>query len=374
MVSVAHIITSLSVGGAERALLNLLSAGLAKAHRNIVVGLGKEDTIATAIQRAGVPVATLGINPRSPMPNALVRLGGLIRGFRPEVIQGWMYHGNLAASAARFLAGSNSQVFWNVRHSLYSLQYEKRQMRWMIRIGRRFSGSAGLIIYNSDVSREQHEDIGFCRDNGIVIPNGIDTRVFSPCAKARLNMRGRLRIPEDAIVVGHVARFHPMKNHFGFIRAVSALALRHPDLHVVLVGRGVQTDNDALSRSVPTVLQSRFHLLGERHDVSDIMRSFDIFCLSSIWGEGYPNVLGEAMASGVPCVAADVGDSAAVVGDAGMIVPRNDDAALMVALERLVYLDISARRALGLAARERIEENWSLASITRRYIELYDAA
>ncbi len=119
-------------------------------------------------------------------------------------------------------------------------------------------------------------------------------------------------------------------------------------------------------------MRDRFHLLGERGDVSELMSAMDIFCLSSAWGEGFPNVIGEAMAAGVPCVATDVGDSAIVIGDAGVVVPLRDEEALAAGIESLLTMPLEVRHVLGVRARDRIEMNYTLGAIVEQYAVLYE--
>ena len=208
-------------------------------------------------------------------------------------------------------------------------------------------------------------------DNGQVIPNGFDLTVLGPDALVRRAVRAALGIPEDALVVGHVARFHPMKDHPRFVRAAVRVAQSRTDVHFVLVGRDVVAANTSLSSNVPESLSACFHWLGERDDVYDLIRAIDVLCLSSM-AEAFPNVLGEAMAAGVPCVATDVGDSAFIVGDTGVVVPSEDDDMLFDGLLTLLDKTPTARSALGRAARSRIETYFGLPAVVDQYAALYE--
>lgn len=361
-----HIITGLSIGGAERALYNLLSGGGARHFDSIVISLQDEGSYGARIRALGVPVHTLKINHGPFMPSALFRLRSLVRRIQPQVIQGWMYHGNLAASLAAKLAPQRPPVVWNIRHSLYDLAHEKLFTRQIIRCNRLFSRHANTIIYNSRLSREQHQAFGFASARGQVIPNGFDTTVLKPMPECRASIRRTLGISDDKLVVGHVARYHPMKDHEGFLRAAITVAEQRPDVLFLMAGREASLDNPSLSGIVPPQLSDRFVCLGERSDVYDLMQAMDIFCQSS-WSEAFPNVLGEAMAFAVPCVATNVGDSADIVGDSGRVVPPNNPAALADAVLELLALPGERRAALGRSAKKRIEENYELSRIVENY-------
>ncbi len=368
---VVHIINGLATGGAERALYNLLHGGLAEHFNSHTISLIDEGTMGPQFRALGVPVATLGMRGGRPSLSGLIKLRRVVREFQPEIIQGWMYHGNLAATLACTLALGRPVLAWNIRHSLYDLGHEKPMTRQVIRANRFFSSAPDALLYNSRLSREQHEDFGFVSRNGQLIPNGIDVQRFCFSSGVRKRVRSELGIPAEAQVVGHVARLHPMKDHPVFLRAAAGLAKRYPETHFLLSGRDVSSENKMLEQLVPTQVRDKFHLLGERGDVHELMSAMDIFCLSSAWGEGFPNVLGEAMATGVPCVATDVGDSAIIIGGNGVVVPPQDEKALATGIERLLTMPLEDRRTLGANARARIEANYTLGTIVKQYAALY---
>jgi glycosyltransferase involved in cell wall biosynthesis len=367
-----HIITGLSTGGAERALYNVLAGGLAQSGKSVVLSLRDKGAYGQKIRDLGVPVYTLGMQRGVPGPLAVTRLRRLVRSLRPAIVQGWMYHGNLAAWLAQRMAPGRPALAWNIRHSLYGLSGEKRATRQVIRANRWLSGAPDALLYNSHLSRHQHEAFGLRSDKGQVIPNGFDLAALGPDPVGARAVRASLGIPEEALVIGHVARFHPMKDHARFVRAAVRAAQSREDVHVLLVGRDVVAANAALATHVPEPLGARFHWLGEREDVHGLMRAMDVLCLSSAWGEAFPNVLGEAMATGVPCVATDVGDSALIVGDTGVVVPAEDDNALFNGLMTLLDKAPAERRALGRGARERIESHFGLAAVVNEYANLYE--
>lgn len=366
-------ITSLNIGGAEQALYRLLAGGLKDRLDPRVVSLREGGAFGESLRELGVPTVEIGIG-RNPLEwgRAIQLLKQEVKRYRPTAVQGWMYHGNLAASlAARMTPGPRPAVVWNIRHSLYSLAAEKPLTRQVIRVNRWASPKADAIIYNSRLSREQHEAFGFAADCGQVIPNGFDTERLQPGAGCGQAERETLSIPQGSMVIGLVARFHPMKDHASFLRAAVEVMQQRSDVMCLLAGREVNMENPALAGIVPQDMEERFRFVGERDDVPALMRAMDVFCQSS-WSEAFPNVLGEAMALGVPCVATDVGDSRDIVGNTGEIVPPSDSDALAKSL--LVMLDRTPekRAALGSEARARIKTRYALPSVVEQYRELYE--
>jgi glycosyltransferase involved in cell wall biosynthesis len=283
-----------------------------------------------------------------------------------------MYHGNLAASLVSGMVPGRPSLVWNIRHSLYGLGYEKPMTRQVIRANRFLSGRPDQIMYNSGISREQHEAFGFRPERGKVIPNGFAMDRLGPSERTSQVVRGEFGIPKAALVVGHVARLHPLKDHDGFVRAAVRVGSQLQDVHFILCGKDVLPDNSALVELVPSGLRNKFHWLGERDDVPELMSAMDVLCQSSSWGEAFPNVLGEAMATSVPCVATDVGDSAAIVDDTGLIVDPRDEVALASALVRMLEMPAHERAALGARARVRVAERYSLDAVVQQYSAVYE--
>jgi glycosyltransferase involved in cell wall biosynthesis len=371
--NIVHIITGLSTGGAEKALYNILQSGLDRNFDNYVISLGDEGTLGAKIRALDVPVITLNMRRGRPSISGFVQLRKAIRKIDPDLIQGWMYHGNLAATIACRLAPRRPPLLWNIRQSLYDMYAEKLLTRQIIRMNRYLSSSPNAIIYNSYLSRDQHESFGISAKNAVVIPNGIDLKQFCFSKESRIRVRMELNIPKDGSVVGHVARFHPMKDHSTFLQAALELAKRIPDTHFILCGSGVSFDNKSIEQQVPLQVRNRFHLIEERGDVHDLMSAMDLFCQSS-YSEAFPNVICEAMATSLPCIATDVGDTKRIVGDTGTLVQPKDVNGLADGLENLLKKTSEEICSLGKKARVRIESNYDLSSMITQYLKLYTHA
>lgn len=370
-IKILHIITGLNTGGAERALYNLLSSDFRSKYECSVISLTDEGSYGVKLRDLGVPLHALNIRVGVSIFRSLIVLRGIIKQIDPDILQGWMYHGNLIASLARRFCGDEAAVGWNIRHSLYDLSSEKFMTRQVIKASRLMSGTADLIFYNSNVSRLQHEKYGFEPSRSTVNPNGFDTELLQPSVETARGVRRAIGISSDSNVVGHVARYHPMKDHAGFITAMITVLSKRADLVVLVIGRDVRANIEFLLDDQSESLKSRFYFLGERHDIYDLMQSMDILCLSSVWGEGFPNVLGEAMSLAVPCITTDVADSAEVVGDTGLVVPPGKPDKLADAVLYLLNLSKAERAGKGRAARKRIETKYVIRRNTDRYDKAY---
>jgi glycosyltransferase involved in cell wall biosynthesis len=370
-IRIVLLITGLNTGGAEMMMLKLLSGIDRRRFTPVLISLSDHGTLGESVVRLGIPLYVLRMSPRRPPFLALFRLCRILRSIRPHIVQGWMYHANLMASVGRFLAARQAVVLWSVRQSIYDLEGEKKLTANTIRIGALLSKHVAGIIYNAEISARQHEALGYAADRSWVIPNGFDCGRFSPSAEARATLRRELGLADDSIMIGLIARYHPMKDHANFLRAAALMVARR-DVHFVLAGCDVDAGNAEISDTIRRFnLENHIHLLGERHDMPSLTAALDIATSSSSWGEGFPNSIGEAMACAVPCVVTDIGDSARIVGSCGRAIAPRDPAALANAWDELLDLPSDERRELGQAARRRVLDRYSIDAVVRQYEDLY---
>ena len=373
-IRILHIVNDLAIGGTEMMLYKLLSRTNRKKFEPAVISLDGVEKLGDKIRQLGIPVYGMGMKPSALRPLSLLRLARATRRIKPDLIQGWMYHGNLAAQFAGMLASQRVSIFWNIRQSLYSLEEEKPATAKAIRLGARLSHWPAKILNNSRKSVAQHSAIGYRTESSVVIPNGFDTELFAPSEEARHTVRAELGVAQNTFLIGLIGRYHPLKDHSTFLRAASLLLKDYPDTQFVLAGKRVDWNNESLRAQVQDLgMVERVHLLGERLDMPRLTAALDVASSSSC-DEGFPNVIGEAMSCGIPCVVTDVSDLRWIVGDSGQVVPPRNPEALARAWKELVNLERQDRTALGIAARLRVTEWFSLNSVVGQYETLYESA
>jgi glycosyltransferase involved in cell wall biosynthesis len=368
---VTHVITGLGMAGAELMLYRLLS-GIDRARfAPEVISLTDTQPLGAKIAALGIPVR--GLNLRRGPGDAL-RLGKLcawLRAARPDVVQTWLYHADLFGSlAARFAGGP--PVIWNIRCSSAGEGF-KRSTVWTGRLlawlSRRLPER---IVCGSEAARDTHKAMGYHAERMVVIPNGYDTALYRPDSQARHELRRELGISPEALVIGLVARFDPLKDHETFVRSAAALESIRPGVRFLLCGSGMDWQNETLAGWIRQLgLQASFQLIGPREDVRRIYPVLDVHATSSM-SEGFPNVVAEAMACGVPCAVTDVGDSARIVADTGQVAPPKDPVRIAESWLYLLSLTADERDVLGKRARRRIVDHYSLAAVVRRYEQLYE--
>jgi len=365
MPTILHLITGLETGGAEGMLARLVTRTDRSHFRSVVVSMTDTGTVGPIIAGAGLPVEALGIRRGMIDPRGVTRLIGLLRRYRPDIVQTWLYHADLLGLIAHRL-GYAPRLAWNIRCS------DMAGPGFVRAILSRFSALPDRVIINSLAGRRFHESIGYHPRRWDHIPNGYDTAMLRPDETARSRSRAALGLDPSAIVIGMAARYHPMKDHAAFLAAAARQAAARPDIVFVLLGAGTEPANRDLVRAIEAHgLMPRLRLLGERADMNAVYPALDIATLTSAFGEGFPNVLAEAMACGVPCVATDSGDAAEILGEFGIIVPPRDPQALAEGWQRMIALGPEGRRALGTRARARIVDNYDLDQVVPRFEALY---
>jgi glycosyltransferase involved in cell wall biosynthesis len=261
-------------------------------------------------------------------------------------------------------------VVWNIRQGLDDISGDKLTTRMTIRAGAALSAYPAAIIYNSSRSAAEHEAAGYSANRRELLPNGFEVEAVAPDEERGAAARRRHGIPANAFLFAHIARWHPMKDHAGFIAAAARCAEHDPTCRFFLAGRGVAAGAAPLIAALPAEVRDRFHVEDEIADPLAILQAADALVVSSNRAEGFPNVLGEAMMTATPCITTDIGEGPLVVGDGGVTVPPGDPAALARAMLALVRAPAEAHR-LGERGRARVEREYDIRAVVERYRSLY---
>jgi glycosyltransferase involved in cell wall biosynthesis len=363
---ILFVTTTLDVGGAEVMLVDLVSRLIEDGVEVGVASLAGRGVYGDALRDAGATLYAA----TSRLSASLLALRA-VRSFAPDLVHGWMYHGNVSAwLAARIL--QRRPLVWTVHQSLYDLRNEKPRTRVFLRVSRHQSRTVDHITYVSDTSRQQHDAFGYASGSISVIPNGFDVPAPGLAAAWRAEQRQALGIDDTTFVVGQVARLHPMKNHVGMLDIAAHLRHLHEDFTLLLLGEGLDDSNASFVHEVERRgLRDHVRLLGRRSDTRKVMAAMDALCVPSLWGEAFPMVIGEAMSVGVVCVASDIGDSRELVREVGHLLPAGDEHAFARALAMLAARSHEARSRDGEVASAFIERTFGLPEITRRYERIY---
>lgn len=369
---IIHVITGLNTGGAEMMLFKVLERLDRQRFSPHVISLTSLGELAPRIAALGIPVEAVGMKPGIPNLLDFFRLVQILKRLNPDVVHTWMYHADFLGGLAARLAGV-SAIGWCIRNS--NLDKDKTRFSTRAVVGLCASISKWVpsrILSCSEKARQVHVACGYAAEKMVVVPNGFDLTRFKSDNDARLQIRAELGITDQTPLVGLIGRFDPQKNHAGFFEAAGVLHRHMPQVHFVLAGQGIDRDNAALMQAMTQAgVLANTHLLGLRSDTPELMAALDVLASSS-YGEAFPNVLGEAMACGVPCVVTDVGDSAYIVGDTGQVVASGDTTSLAAALEELLALPLSEKTVLGERARTRVAAHFEIGKVVQQYEDFYE--
>lgn len=368
---IIHIINNFSYGGAEMMLYKLLLKTNLKYWQPYLICLNEEGGLRSKFEQLNIPIEVLGLPRGKVNLQGFNKLINILIKIKPDIVQGWMYHSNLASTVGILITSPNTPLVWNIPQSLSNLKNEKKSTAKIIRLLSFLSWFPQKIIYNSQTSAKQHEKIGYQQSKSLPFPDGFLVDIFKPSTSAYQQLRQELKLPSSTIIIGRIARYHPMKDYVNLLEAGAKLLTKNNQVHFVLVGPNIDYNNEELMPKITELgINNNVHLLGIRDDTPELNAGFDVACTTSAWGEGFPNVVGEAMACGVPCVVTDVGDSAWLVGDTGLVVPPSNSDALAEAWQKLIN-NPQLRQDLGTKARQRIVDNFALEKIVSNYENLY---
>ncbi len=370
--AILFLIRRLDLGGTERQLI-VLARGLAAAgHRVGVITFYPGGALENELAGTAVRLMSLNKRGRWDLAAPLVRLARLLRRERPMVLHGYLPVANALALLLRPLV-PGLKVIWGLRGSFSGAAGYDRMRGLSFALERRLSGRPDLIIANSERGRGVALDQGYPAGRVVVVPNGADTARFTPNPESRARQRTAWGQNDGHRVIGMVARLDPVKDHDTFLAAARIAAAKRQDLRFVVVGADSPERQAAFdARAAELGLGARVISEAARLDIETVYNAFDLATLTSSHGEGFPNVLAEAMACGVPCVSTEVGDAALILGDLGQIVPPRDPEALAQAWLSLLDRTL-ADPALKAGVRQRIVDNFSEAAMVERSMEAIGA-
>lgn len=365
MKKIIHVITALEApGGAEMMLYKLLKYRKSSEISPVVISMTHQSEFSKIFDGLGVKLYFLDI--RKKRLKALWDFIKIIRKEKPCLIQGWMYHANFLAIATK-LFYRKAKVLFNIRQSLSDVKNDKPLTRVVIYLNAYFSRFVTCVINNSKTSIGQHQSVGFSKKNSCYIANGFDAELFKPNAELYKQFRITYNLGASIKILGNLARFHPIKNHLGFLEICKKIREKYSeDVFFVLAGKDISGDNENLIEKIQELgLKSRVLLLGPVKS-EKFMLILDLY-VSSSWDEGFPNVLGEAMSCGVPCVATNVGDCKLIIDKYGRTAKPGDYDALAQACVKELTQKIYPPSEI----RQHIVDNYSINRIVNEYESLY---
>lgn len=372
---ILHVIIGLNIGGAENSLLRLIEThkkSLNCPYNHSVVSLTTIGTIGEQLQSLDIHVDALRLKSAFSTPRVLWALIKIIRHTSPDIIHTWMYHADFIGGIAAWL--TKKKIIWSIRNTHVMVGSGTAKKTFYIMRACAFLSAyiPNKIICVADAAITSHVNYGYLQEKMHVIQNGYDVEKITGLSKKNeITTKEKIGINQNTIVIGTVGRYNDYKDHPTFIKAAKILLKSNRNLQFLLIGRNVNKANAQLMSLISDTNDTgHFILLGERNDIPALLALMDIFCLHSI-SEGFPNVLGEAMCVGLPCVTTDAGDAALMVGKDGIVVPHSQPALLAKGLQQVINLTPEERERSGKKLNQRIQANYTLAQVQFAYESVY---
>jgi len=353
-----HVITNFAgVGGAEMMLSRLIQA-TEQQYQHVIIALMKTSKVyQSTLDRCQTHYA-LGWNGLNTF-GTIQKLRALLKQLTPQTVQCWMYHANVLTSLSVIGLKQKPKVIWGIHHSLASPKDESMSTKLALGLSKLLSKQPQAIIYCAHSAMQQHQAFGFQKPNSHVIANGVYLDRFQPNPELH-----------DPVVIGFAGRYHPAK---GYPYLFETLAkLKDQPIVFKIAGGGASFNNPEVKALFEQYQldQNKVELLDQVSDMPAFYQSIDAFLMTSIT-EGFPNVLVEAMASGLPCISTDVGDASYIVQEMGSIVSPRDSDALTQAILKYLQLSTDEKIALKQATRQRVEQHFSIETVSQQYMQVW---
>lgn len=366
--SIIFIISGLGTGGAEM-MLYKVTKNLINKNINIkcIISLSKNVDELVNYKKLNIRIITLNFKNLIFIPFYFLKLVFLLLKYKPDIIHTWMYHadfiGGLAAKITRV-----KLIIWGIRVT-HSNEYHNNFTKIIIWLCAKFSYFIpNIITSNSNQAVVDHIKCGYCSSIFKVIPNGFDLTKFNH----KINIRNSLSLDNDVVLIAHIARYHPVKNHIGFIEAAKLINFNYPNIHFIMIGQGIDYSNKIVVDKIKEYnLYHRFHLLGLLKNINEIISNFN-FLVSTSYLEGFPNIIGEAMANNVICISTNVGDCSEIIDKYGFITQDTTSLSISNSILEAINMTNEEINNMKMNAKARIETKYNINYISNEYLRLYN--
>tara|TARA_B100001250_G_scaffold84532_1_gene69869 strand:- start:9969 stop:11084 length:1116 start_codon:yes stop_codon:yes gene_type:complete len=360
---IVHVIISLTPGGTEYKLINLIKDTDSIFNHSVIVLTYAEKNIRNELLKNQVKLKELKISGFFSLVRSLFQLRRNFISWKADLLVSWLYHGNLYAILIKKILGLKAKLIWNIRSSLSSLKTAPFHRKLVIYISKFFLNSVNAIIYNSNLSLREHKAYGFDHVNEIVINNGIDTIKFKKVKIAKERLCNQLGIDKKIPLIGMCARFHPIKNYPLLISAVINLLDKGFNLNCILCGDGLNEDNDKIVNLIGK-RSGNFHLLDHRDDLPLVYSALDIHILTS-FSESSSNSLLESISCGTKVISTKVGTSMEIL-DSKSLLNTYEPEELS---NKIIHLLEEKQNIESLT--KRIQNEFSIEKMNKEFTNLY---
>ena len=369
-IKVMHIITSLSAGGAQEMIYKKLKYRQSKNIKHYIVSLSeytsKQDKINSYVHN----IYNVDFKNKFLFIINLILTLKIIYKIKPNILQGWMYHGAFISLLINilYLKKNKFKLIWNIRHSLYDIKKEKFITRIIIKILGLNSKIPSNIIYNSTIGQKQHNNLGFYNKKALFIPNGFEIRKIKN--QNNTSLKKQLKINNHYFIIGSFCRYHKMKGIEFLIDCFQDILKINNKIFLIIIGDNVPLNmaNYFERKKIPN---ENYLLLDHQKNIDQYYKIVDLFVVTSLWGEGFSNVLGEAMNNSLPVLVSDIGENRKILNNEKLIFSHGDKSNFIKNFKNIYKLNNIKREEIGKELKQIIINKYDILNISKKYEELY---
>lgn len=363
MKKIIHIITGLGSGGAENMLYKILKNFDKQNTYHEVISLTGKGVFGYKIEDLGIKIHYLNLN-KNNLIKSTIKMKNICKDF--DIIDSWLYHADFFS----FIVGKillKKKLIWNIRHSNLDKDANKSRTLKIVRLNSVLSKFVDLITYNSNKAYSEHIKFGYSDKHSKIIPNGFELNDFKFSKEERVKIRKELNINNEKVLIT-IGRWNIQKDYYTLLKALHDVSKTNISYKMIFIGTNLDYKNKELVNLIKKYdLCNNVILLGRQSNIPGYLSSADIYISSSL-GESFSNSIGEAMACELFCIVTDVGDSALIVGNTGIVIqPRNYKELSTEIVRLLEQKEISRSKE----SRERILKEYDIKDISGLFLRNY---
>lgn len=367
---VLFVTPSLRRAGAEKMLISL-AIKLKSAGYEIYVFSFERGPYEAELRAFGIETMIVEVKKWRDYFHVIKEIQQYIRKVRPDILQTWMYKADFIGGIAGHFEG-HKRIFWNIRHGEPSLLRDKLSTKCLIFLCGLLSWIIPFkIVSCCKNSKKHHAKFGYKLSKFVYAPNHISSLQFYPEPKSGNNFRKEMGLSKNDFLIGVLGREHPQKAHERIAKIFQQKLYRYENIWLVIAGEGVEKSKKLLGLKNKHKDQ-RLILLPHQEDTRKFYNSLDLFLVPSRFGEGFPNVLLEAIQCEIPVLTTDVGDSAEIVAEKDSIADKRYDRSIFDKVLKSYNTSPQSKRVRSKRLKKSIMERFSEDLFLDRYIEIYN--
>ena len=363
--NILHIITGLDAGGAENTLLKICKLTKTEKYKHYVISLQKKGVLLDDFKKNKIKVFSLSFNKNFSDIFEFFKIFKILKEIKPKILMTWLYHADFIGLILKIIKFKSFKLIWNIRCSDIHFENYSFITKILFFILKIFSRVPNLITFNSINGKEFHIKVGYNNRQIRVIPNFINSEIWKYNSEERIKFRNEIGIKDNEILIGNIGRFDPQKDHKTFITSAQKVLDKYKNVKFIIVGKNTH------NLKINSLFKEKFIILDYQKNVKKLYSGIDLVVLSSLYGEGFSNVILEAMSMSIPCIASNVGDNAKIIDDNKLIFEAGNSADLTNKIIYFLNLDNNKKNDKKNYNREIVRKHYESNNVLNEFKKIW---